>query len=977
MSDVNVYLLGPPRIERDGAVVHVDTRKAIALVAYLATMGGGHRRDSLAALLWPEGDERRARAALRRTLSSLNGALQGQGLIIERESVALDATAGPTVDIVQFRSLIAQRLAHGHPANEVCKACLEPSAGAVGLYRQDFLSGFTLRDSPDFDDWQQSQQERIRREFAGALQALMRCHSAAGQFEHAIECARRWVDLDPLSELSHQELMKAYGWTGQRASAQGQYRECVRVLEQELGVSPLDETTQLYRAIMEDAGPRPPVFAPEHATLSSPTNEVPSPEPAAFRDPAARYPLVGREDEWNRLIEDYEGIRDHGHLVVIEGESGVGKTRIAEEFLSYLQGRGAATLSARCYEGESTLAYSPLVSALGTLPGPERSGLLDEMPIEWLSEVSRLLPKLRALRDGVTAPQPLDTPGAQIRFYEAMAHFVEETLRGPRPGILFIDDLQWADEASVEWLAYFARRLKSHPLMVLLTRRGDVVPSAKLQLLLAEARRPCAAITLELGRLDYESTVALARAAAGGAQPLPEGFEVRLYRETEGLPLFLVEYMEVALRALRDDEPEAVQWEIPGRVRELWLSRVSALSQTAAQILETAAVIGRQFAFDAVQQASGRGEDEAAAAMDELVRSGLVEEVDPRGAPYYDFEYDQLRALAYDNIGLARRRLLHRRVAEALESAISPSDRGAAYAAIGRHYQLAGKDLDAAESFRQAGEYERSLYANVEARNHLRTALELGHHDSRALQEAMGDVQILLGEFGAALTAYEASAALSGPESLGRVERKIGGVHHRRGDWTLAEKHYESAAALLETDASDGESARLYADWSLTAHRMGHVGRPRELAQRAADLAEASGDVRSVAQAHNIMGVLARNEGDYKSAHTHLSRSLELAGSLDDRSLRIAALNNMALAHRAEGEPELAIDLTIAGLELCNEQGDRHRQAALHNNLADLYHSVGRPDDARSELEEAVKIFSEIGAEAGEMLPEVWMLVEW
>ena len=125
------------------------------------------------------------------------------------------------------------------------------------------------------------------------------------------------------------------------------------------------------------------------------------------------------------------------------------------------------------------------------------------------------------------------------------------------------------------------------------------------------------------------------------------------------------------------------------------------------------------------------------------------------------------------------------------------------------------------------------------------------------------------------------------------------------------------------------------------------------------------------------MGLLARNERDFPSAYRHLSLSLELADVADNRTVRIAALNNLALAHRADGQPERAIELTITALELCEEQGDRHRQAALYNNLADLYHDAGRADEAMSQLEKAVEIFSEIGGDAGEMLPEVWMLVEW
>ena len=974
MSRLEILLLGPPRIERDGTLVKVDTRKAIALVAYLASTGEAHRRDTLASLMWPESDQTRARAALRRTLSSLNRALNGEGLIIERDAIGLGVGALASADIVRFRSLLDQRLTHGHPATEVCDACVVPALEAVQLCRGDFLAGFTLRDSPDFDDWQRSQAESVRQELSGALDTLVRCHAATGQFEQAVEYARRWVALDPLAERSNRELMKAYGWAGRRADAQRQYRDCVRIMDRELGVPPLEETTRLYREIMEGGGPPPPTFAAESTSSESANGPAPEPTISVASKAAPRYPLVGRVEQWDRLLRDYESVGPGGRLVVLQGESGVGKTRLAEDFVAHVKARGAVALTARCYEGESTLAYGPFVSILSGLLGPEPVASVSDVPSDWLSEASRLLPGMRDLRRGIPAPQPLETAGAQVRFFEALGGIIQQALLGTNPGVLLIDDLQWADDASLEILTYLVRRLHARPILVLLAFRGDLALSTGAQLLLTEARRSDLATILEINRLDLESTVALTRAAAGETRRIPEGFAERMHRETEGLPLFLVEYIPVALGEM---DRGSFDWEMPRRVRDLLLSRVSALSETGTQLLDTAAVIGRQFEFDTVQQASGRGDDEAVTAMEELSLAGLVREVNAGGTPTYDFAYDQLRNLVYEEISLARRRLLHRRVAEALSIHSGSRAGEPGHAAIARHYQMAGKDLEAAESFRLAGVYARELYANIEALGHFRSALELGHSSSGSLQEAIGDIQTLLGEFTRALAAYESAAAVSESSDLGRIERKIGAVHHRRGDWALAEKHYESSESLLNASSAAGEQARLYADWSLTAHRTGDQARPRELAQRAAEMAEISGETLSKAQAHNILGVLARNEGDFESAYDHLGRSLELAHLTDDRTIRIAALNNLALAYGSDGRLDQAIDLTVNALELCAEQGDRHRQAALYNNLADLYHRSGKPDETMRHLELAVTIFSELGADAGTMLPEVWKLVEW
>ena len=512
-------------------------------------------------------------------------------------------------------------------------------------------------------------------------------------------------------------------------------------------------------------------------------------------------------------------------------------------------------------------------------------------------------------------------------------------------------------------------------MLILLAWRDGIADSDRMRLLVAEARRSSQSTSIELQRLDSSATAELVMGMAGDLGVLPDGFGERLHTETDGLPLLLVEYL---LSGIGGDVGVSLDWEVPITIRRLLHSRVSGVSETGRQILDTAAVIGYRFDFETVQQASGRHEEEAVDGIEELVGSRLVMEVNGDGPPVYDFAHDQLRVVVYDNISLARRRLIHRRIAEAIAS--RPVTRhlcDSSAAIIAGNYQMAGRDAESAEYYKRAGEHARGLFANVEAMSHFRVALELGHPSAVELHEKLGDLHTLLGEYGSALESYEAAAALSDSEHLAIIERKIGSVHHRKGEWGLADNYYQSALDLLEKSDSEVELAKLYTDWSLNAHRNGDGGRAAELGQQAVELAETTGDVRATAQAHNMLGVLARNRGDYETARSHLKLCLDLAASLADPSVRIAALNNLALAHRANHNYEEAVDLTETAVSLCREGGDKHKEAALHNNLADLYHSVGKAEEAMRHLELAVTIFSEIGADAGAMLPEVWKLVEW
>ena len=242
MSRLALYLLGPPRIERDGVSIKLNRRKAIALLAYLAVTGESHRRDSLVNLLWPEYDGTRGRAALRRTLYALNKALAGAWLEVDREEMGLNPSADLWVDVAHFQQYLAGCETHGHPTAQVCPTCVPPLSDAAALVRGEFLSGFSLKDSSNFDDWQLLQGEALRRELADALERLVRWHSTQREFEPAIGYARRRLALEPLDEGAHRQLMRLYAWSGRRSMALSQYQECVAVLEEQLGI-PTQEAT--------------------------------------------------------------------------------------------------------------------------------------------------------------------------------------------------------------------------------------------------------------------------------------------------------------------------------------------------------------------------------------------------------------------------------------------------------------------------------------------------------------------------------------------------------------------------------------------------------------------------------------------------------------------------------------------------------------------------------------------------------------
>jgi DNA-binding SARP family transcriptional activator len=996
-TELSLALLGPPVVRRDGTPVTFDTRKATALLALLAVTRREHSREQLADLLWPEADSVKGRASLRRTLS-VTAAAMGDGMAISRTAVALDP-AKVRVDVRDFEALITRPDA----------ASLER---AVELYRGDFLAGFTLRGCPDFEEWQDSVGEELRQSLARGLQRLVAACIADGELDRAAGHARRWLQLDPLHEPAYQAIIKLHGWAGQRSAAMRQYRTLVRVLDRDLAVRPLPETTQLYDDVRAGRLEPPPSQAGGEPGQSGPPTPV-------------TWPLVGRETELAALHSAWQAAGRHGRdgrVVAIAGQAGSGKTRLITELREQAAKAGATVLATRSHDGETALPFVLAADLLRTALAI-RPDLPDVLPAQTAAMAGRLLPALAAAQPDSAAPA-LDSPVAVTRLYGAIADTLLAAASGAgagagahaigragggggRVGVVVVEDVHWADNSSLGLLAYLVRRLADWPLLLVLSWQPEQAGRLRvLRTALGEAEGQLAGQTIEPGPLDAAAIGALLDLDA-----MPRVDVARLLEQTRGLPMLVREYVETLRSAGFSAEPGApgsaeADWWPPASVRDLFRTRLQAVSEPTLQMLTAAAVLGSDNDADLLRAVSGRGEDEIVEAIEEALARALLTEIPPptspsvlttaNQAPSYGFPYEALRRTAYESATLARRRLLHGRAADILRRRYERDPAGTRAATVAGHLQLAGRDAEAAQWWWRAGELARELYAHEQAHAHLIRALALGFAQLPG-RIALGDVLVVLGRYREALAEFETAAAIaSGGEgdraTQAGIEHKLADVHHRLGDWELADAHLAIVTELVE-GAEPGRRARAEADRAVVAYRRGDTSQAAVLGQSALSCARAAGDPDATAQALNVLGMLAARAGDASAAETYLRDSLAEARRRPATGVGpgmtggppppspplgavVAALNNLARLLAETGRGAEALALATEALKLGSELGDQHRVAALHTNMADLLHADGQREAAITHLKEAARRFASVDVGDGPR-PEIWTLVEW
>jgi len=953
MPRLRVYLLGSPRVELDATLIVIRRRKSLALLAYLAITGQSHRRETLAALLWPDYDESRASAYLRQELWALRQKIGEE--LVEADAGQMSLVEQPEiwVDVLEFQEVLGEA-----DKAETVPRELQALEMAAKLYQGDFLAGFTLSDAPAFDDWQFFQGDALRQDLARALERLVAAYISQGNYEEPIQYARRWVSLDPLHEPAHQALMRLYTWTGQYAAALRQYQECVRILDEELGVEPSKETADLYEAVkarrlpppdVSETSPVVPVSSLETITDARleemPTEESPEEYEISHNLPPQSTLFIGREKELAALADllDNPDIR----LITLVGPGGMGKTRLA--------------LAA---------AERRLASRGGPQTRPYKDGVYF-VPLAPISSVESLVP-------AITGSLKLNFPGtadpeAQLRNYLKSKQMLlvldnfEHLLipLGPEQGsgIDFIRDTL-LNAPGVQALVTSRERLH--------LQQEQLYPIQGLEFpkTISEERSEMSGDAAD----RYETRYTAVQLFLQAAKRILPGIEItqddqvylaRICQLVEGMPL------GVELAA--------------GWVDTLSLEDIAAEIQDNLDFLETDArdIPSRHRSMRAVFNASWRQmtpEEQESFPGLSAFRGGFTRQ-------------------AAQAVAGASLRLLNKLVNKSLLSYNRDRDRYEIHELLRQYAQEkletkpgTAEEVQATHARYFAG-YARQLEGGLEGKNqweafaaigidldnfHLAWEWGVEHADLVILEDCLdslfwfsqrrGQVMTHARLFRKALDVF----SIPGKEAplheelqafLGRLQIKLG-MNNSRLRYRFSKDLISDGIALLRQIGSGVEADIAYGLNILALEvyfKEGNYLKARKLAQEALKLATKVNKIKEIAYAYNVMGHLAEFQEEFREAGPLFEKSLRYYDQIGETIGRAYAVNNWGRAAYAIGDYDLARRLLEEALAVRRDFDDLIGQSYSLLDLGKLDKMQGNYEEAEVHMQASLDIAQDIG----------------
>ncbi len=925
---LTIQLLGPPLILLDDQPLTITRKKSRALVYYLATHDKPLTREQILTFFWPDSDRTSAQQVLRTTLHGLRRAL-GAAFMTEEDTLAIAPDVD--IDVRKFESALAGRTLQLPTSN------LQHLTAILQLYRGDFLTGFSLSDSAEFEDWLTAQQEHYRRLAIRGFIALATLHEQQQNYPGALEALDRALAFEPLQEDVQRTALRVHYLAGDRTGAIRRYETLRKLLDQEMGVPPMAETRALYDAIINETLPKPEQLSVVSDQLSVIRGRLLAEQPRSLASHSWSLPFIGRTTELQLL---HQAAVAH-QLALIEGEPGIGKTRLADEFLRLQSGlhlRGAAR------ELEQTLPYQPFIEVLRSLLAqPDWPALREQLHIAevWLAEVARLVPEISTRT--VTAAD-------EARLWEGVHQFLI-ALSQLQPIVIFLDDVQWADAATLGLLSYLVRvtaaspaaAARSAPIVFVVASR-PIEPRTPIAVLIQTLTREGRLQRIALDRLSASETAALARQISPAfTYPLADW----LQHQSEGNPYILSELISHARESglLQDNgtvnlNALSASPSVPPNIYSLIQARLAQLSDPARRILDAGVAMGRVFEFEVVARAAALSENAALDALDELRAARLIE---PQGSDglHYAFDHSLTMEVAYRETGEPRHRLLHRRVAEALEAIYGKRDLDQIAGNVAGHFREGGDVRRAAPYALRAAQLAVQVAAWREAVGFYDQALaaDLPDAERAAILMELGLAQLRAGESLLASETYRAALKLCDPAGLEADQVRLALAQS-----LLTQARYAEAIELMKQVREAGRPEMIVSaemQWGTTLSVEGadligaaeHLRRAKTLLHQPAQQPDAA----RLAQIVFELGSVAAQRGDLNEAVSLYRETITVSAQAGQDALlfHVLGYNNLAYHLHLQHDP-LAVEYARQGWQLAQEQGVLGMQPFLLSTLGEI-----------------------------------------
>lgn len=740
-------------------------------------------------------------------------------------------------------------------------------------------------------------------------------------------------------------------------------RDTVQLLVEALGLS--GEPKRVFvTAAREPAARRSPKAAsrPQDTAEGAPTYPPRSVQPiGGFLGAVPESPLIGREAEFSAILESAEAaMQGSGRLLAVAGEPGVGKTRLSQEAALACRGRGFVVSTGRCYEPHRSVPYYPFLEALSSLYGAAQDVVRAQIPTRW-PHMMRLLPEGPVDALSATSVNPQEE---QQRLFWAVTGFLQ-AIAETAPVALLLDDLHWADDASLELLQHMARHTRAHRVLLLGAYRDvEIGRQHPLGRALHDLEREHLVEHVPVRQLGRQGTAKMISHRLG--QELSNDFTELVYSHTDGHPLFvqevlraLVERGDVYRRDSRWESRAISEIGVPESARATIADRASRLSEPAQEALRQASVLGQSFDFEDLQVMAEYSEDELEAALEEALAAGLVYE----SGDGYVFNHALTQQALYTELPKRRRRRLHLAAGETLERLAEPTRHRRA-AEISWHFREGGSPKQALPYALLAGDISVSTYAPAETESHYQAALELAREledrDSEAYAlEKLGWLMWITARFDACSEALNRAASLywdaGDAEGEMRAVALLGMVHFTSAPLEGASR----IRALLDRLGPREPSASLVSLYSSLSMNLVIAGRYREALEavrNAYEVAQALGDERLLASMETMRGTAIGLMGRLAEGRKLLDERLSVAEADNDYWGQLSAAHYLGKLTMAKGDFDAASHYFGRTLELAERLGAQSRISAETSNLSEVLFYLGNWEQARSHAERAVEL---------------------